>query len=65
MNDAQTEFLANRVLELLGGREAAIASMEAEYHALKERWKQDVDTIGRILRAHLHVEYYLTEHLQH
>ena len=60
-SDEQTEFLAKRSLELMGGREAAIASMEKEYSAMKERWKQDVDTIGRILRAHLHVEYYLTE----
>jgi hypothetical protein len=64
-SDEQTEFVAKRSLELMGGREAAIASMEKEYYELKERWKQDIDTIGRILRAHLHVEYYLTEHLQH
>ncbi len=65
LSDEQTEFVAKRSLELMGGREAAIASMETEYYELKERWKQDIDTIGRILRAHLHVEYYLTEHLQH
>lgn len=58
------EFLAERTLELMGGRESAIASMEAEYEAMKERWNQDTHLIGRILRSHLHVEYYLTEHLQ-
>ncbi|HSV68911.1 MAG TPA: hypothetical protein VLI72_02275 [Methylibium sp.] len=60
----QTEFVAKRTMELMGGREKAIASMEAEYFALKDRWNQNVEMIGRILRAHLHVEYYLTEHLQ-
>ncbi|PKO86653.1 MAG: hypothetical protein CVU18_13945 [Betaproteobacteria bacterium HGW-Betaproteobacteria-12] len=57
--------VAARVVELMGGREQVIASMEAEYYAMKARWNKDVLTIGRILRAHLHVEYYLTEFLQH
>ncbi len=38
--------------------------MEAEYHAMKDRWNQDTQMIGRILRSHLYVEYYLTEYLQ-
>ncbi len=60
----QIEFVAKRTLELLGGRENAIASMEADYYAMKERWDQDTQMIGRILRSHLYVEHYLTEHLQ-
>ncbi|WP_342619569.1 hypothetical protein [Rhodoferax sp. GW822-FHT02A01] len=64
-DDAQMGFFATRTLEIMGGRELAIASMEAEYNTMKERWNQDVSTIGRILRSHLHVEYYMTEHLQH
>lgn len=54
-----------RAVELMGGREKYIASIEADYHAMKERWNKDVTTIGRILRAHLHVEHHLTEYLQH
>lgn len=57
--------IAARTVEIMGGREQAIASMEAEYYAMKARWNKDVLTIGRILRAHLHVEYYLTEFLQY
>jgi hypothetical protein len=52
-------------MEIMGGREKTIASMEADFYAMKARWNKDVLTIGRILRAHLHVEYYLTEFLQH
>jgi hypothetical protein len=57
--------IAARTVEIMGGREQAIASMEAGYYAMKARWNKDVLTIGRILRAHLHVEYYLTEFLQY
>jgi hypothetical protein len=59
------EAVGARAVELMGGREKLIASMEAEYHAMKARWNKDVQMIGRILRAHLHVEYYLTEFLQY
>lgn len=57
--------IARRTMEIMGGREKAIATMEADFYAMKARWNKDVLTIGRILRAHLHVEYYLTEFLQH
>lgn len=62
-----THYMAvfRRSVELMGGREKYIASIEADYHAMKERWNKDVTTFGRILRAHLHVEHYLTEYLQH
>ena len=57
----EIEFIATRALELMGGREKAFAAMEADYDAMKERWNQDTDSIGRILRAHLYLEHYLTE----
>ena len=57
--------VAERTAEIMGGRDKIIASMEAEYYARKKRWDKDVWTIGRILRAHLYVEHYLTEHLRH
>lgn len=59
------ERVAARVVELMGGRDQLIASIETEYDAMKIRWNKDVEMIGRILRAHLHVEYYLTEFLQY
>lgn len=32
---------------------------------MNERWDRDIVLIGRILRAHLHVEHYLTECIRH
>jgi hypothetical protein len=54
-----------RTIELMGGPDAVREELEAESAAMKVRWAQDVKAIGRILRAHLYVEHYLTEHLQH
>lgn len=59
------EKVFQRIAELMGGKHAIIKAMEDDFYAMKERWHQDVNLIGRILRAHLHVEYYMTEHLQH
>lgn len=61
----EVKFIATHALELMGGREKAFAAMEADYDAMKERWNQDTDSIGRILRSHLYLEHYLTEYLQH
>lgn len=55
--------VAQRWSEILGGKDALIAQLEAEYWELKNHWEKDVVTMGRILRAHLHVEHYLTEYL--
>lgn len=65
ITDADRMDAFKRSVELMGGREKYIASVEAEYLTMKERWNKDVTTIGRILRAHLHVEHYLTVYLQH
>ncbi|HDR9511800.1 hypothetical protein C5615_36350 [Burkholderia cepacia] len=56
--------IVKRAIELMGGVDAVTNSLEAEYVAMKLRWNQDITAIGRILRAHLYVEHYLTEHLQ-
>jgi len=53
-----------RAIELMGGPDAVSEAFHAEYAAMKSQWNQDVTAIGRILRAHLYVEHYLTEHLQ-
>lgn len=31
---------------------------------MTRRWNQDFEAIGRILRSHLYLEHYLTEHLE-
>jgi hypothetical protein len=47
----------------IGGR--AVALLIAEEEADRElRWNQNAEFIGRILRAHLYVEHYLTSYLR-
>jgi hypothetical protein len=59
-----TTALAARTIELLGGPERAKEVADKEFGEMVARWDQDVDAIGRILRAHLYVEHYLTEFLR-
>lgn len=61
---ADSEAVIARTVELLGGTERFREITDAEFHEMEARWKQDTDAIGRILRAHLYVEHYLTEHLE-
>lgn len=53
-----------RTIELLGGPLKARATIDAEFGSMTKRWNQDVESIGRILRSHLYLEHYLTEHLE-
>lgn len=55
--------VANIVIELLGGREAAYEYFDKEFREISNRWDQDSEIIGRLLRAHLFVEHFLTEYL--
>jgi hypothetical protein len=64
MDLPDTLKVARRTIELLGGQEKAAEIMMRDFEAMKRRWNQNTDTIGRILRAHLYVEHYLTEYLQ-
>src|SRR5450830_1626728 len=59
------EELAKRVVELVGGHERFTALVDAEYAEIFHAWNQDVEGIGRILRAHLYLERFLTRHLAH
>lgn len=56
--------IANRVIELSGGKESLNAEMEAKLTAIIKKWNQDVDAIGKILRSHLFVEHFVTECLK-
>lgn len=56
--------LAERTIKFLGGPEKAREIVDREFGQMRARWDQDVSTIGRILRAHLYLEHYITEHLQ-
>jgi hypothetical protein len=53
-----------RAAALLGGDAEYRRIADEEYGEVQRRWQQDTDTIGRILRAHLFVERFLTENLQ-
>lgn len=55
--------VAKRAMELLGGRDAFFAEADRELAEVNGRWNQNVEFIGRILRAHLFVEHYLGEYL--
>ncbi|MDO3385352.1 hypothetical protein QWI17_05800 [Gilvimarinus sp. SDUM040013] len=55
------ESIAKRVVELSGGKEKLNEEMDQKLARVNEKWNQDVGAIGRILRAHLFVEYFITE----
>lgn len=56
-------IVVKHVIELFGGREKAFRAFDSDFRMISERWSQDTDTIGRILRSHLFVEHFLTEYL--
>ncbi|TCG08392.1 hypothetical protein BZM27_12735 [Paraburkholderia steynii] len=56
--------IVNRAIAIMGGPDAFRNALDADNAAMKSQWNQDITSIGRILRAHLFVEHYLTEHLQ-
>lgn len=57
--------IVRRAIELVGGKEAFFAAADKELADINDRWNQNVEVIGRILRAHLFVEHYLAEYVSH
>ncbi len=57
------DAIAMRTAQLLGGHEKFIEIAEREHAEMQNRWNQNVEVIGRILRSHLYVEHYMTEYL--
>lgn len=55
--------VVRRAVDLMGGRAAFIKATDDERAEINDRWNQNVTVIGRILRAHLFVEHYLTQYL--
>ncbi|WP_348815490.1 hypothetical protein NFG57_04610 [Halomonas sp. H10-59] len=53
--------LAKRVIELSGGKQNLSDEMDQKLARISNKWDQDVGAIGRILRAHLFVEHFITE----
>lgn len=59
-----TEQIINKVIELSGGKDALSKETDAKLAFINQKWDQDVVGIGRILRAHIFVEYFMTKCLQ-
>ena len=56
--------VAKHLISLSGGPKVAFEKFHTEHKQLLTLWEQNADSIGRILRAHLFVEHFLTEFLQ-
>ncbi len=50
-------------MEIMGGPDEFFNAADEELANINARWNQNVSEIGRILRAHLFVEHYLTQYL--
>ncbi|MDO9112471.1 MAG: hypothetical protein Q7U63_01615 [Polaromonas sp.] len=55
--------IVRRAMELMGGHDAFFKAADEELADVNGRWNQNVAEIGRILRAHLFVEHYLTQYV--
>lgn len=53
-----------RLFQAYGGRDAFFAAMDKRFAEFNHAWDQDTGRIGRVLRAHLAVEHFLTMYLQ-
>jgi hypothetical protein len=56
--------VARRVIALYGGRDALKKKLDADISEFNRLWEQDSQLIGRLLRCHLVVEFYLTRYLR-
>ncbi len=56
--------MIERLFTSYGGRDAFFAAMDNRFAEFNKAWEQDTDRIGRVLRAHLAVEHFLTMYLQ-
>lgn len=57
--------IQKRAAELLGGEAEYRRIADEESKEVMDRWNQDTELIGRILRAHLFVEQFMTDNLKH
>jgi len=57
------EVVISKLFELYGGKEICFQRMEERFSDIRKKWDQDADTLGRILRAHLFVEHFLSQYI--
>jgi len=62
-NVNNTDEVVKKIIARYGGREAILDDMQRRIDIFNKVWDQDTDRIGRVLRAHLTVEHFVTEYL--
>lgn len=63
LSEIDQKQITLRAIDLMGGPEVFYAAADNELAEIQRKWNQNIDLIGRILRAHLFVEHYMTEHI--
>ena len=58
------EEIMRKFFDLHGGEEKFFEAAQKRLAEFNARWDQDIGAIGRVLRSHLIVEYYMTAYLQ-
>jgi hypothetical protein len=57
-------LVIQKVFEILGGREAFDRATDESVKTFDAAWERDTDRIGRVLRAHLAIEHFLTKNIE-
>jgi hypothetical protein len=63
-NLAVREKLVARIIELSGGVEQLKLKSDRSLEDINSKWLQHTEVTGRVLRAHLFVEHFMTNYLQ-
>jgi hypothetical protein len=63
MTEPESAAFVDRLIEKFGGRESFLDAMDRRMKEFSAVWGQDTDRIGRVLRAHLAVEYFVGVYL--
>jgi hypothetical protein len=65
VDDFRIQETIEKLFRLYGGKEEFRKDAQKQLDDFNERWNQNSDMLGRILRSHLVVEHYLTLWIQH
>ncbi len=58
------EITMQKLFDSYGGKEKFFTTVKRQLAEFNARWDQDIGAMGRVLRSHLIVEYYMTAYLQ-
>jgi hypothetical protein len=59
------DTVIRRAIDAHGGIDKIIAAADADIAEFSALWDQDAERIGRVLRAHLTVEFFLTRYIEY